>query len=47
VLEVSRDKQIVWEYQNPYRAGTDGSLVAHLYTFDRIDAASLSWLERR
>lgn len=47
VLEVSRDEQIVWEYQNPYRAGDDGSLVAHLYTFDRVDAASLSWLDQR
>ena len=47
VLEVTPDKQLVWEFQSPYRTGEEGNLVAMVYSLDRIDEESAGWLETR
>lgn len=45
-FEVNRDKKIVWEYYNPYRAGQKAQLIATLFDVVRIGADyDLSWLE--
>jgi len=36
-FEVTSRKQIVWEFYNPHRAGTDNELVATLFEVKRID----------
>ncbi len=35
-FEVTRDKDIVWEFVNPYRAGEDGELIATLFEVVRL-----------
>jgi hypothetical protein len=35
-FEVSPDKKIVWEYVNPYRAGTENELIASLFEVVRL-----------
>ena len=43
-LEVTRDREIVWEYQTPFRAGERGDRVAHIHSLERI--SELGWLDR-
>jgi hypothetical protein len=35
-LEVTRDKQVVWEFFNPHRAGADNQLIATLFEVVRL-----------
>jgi hypothetical protein len=37
-IEVTPDKEIVWEYDNPFRAGKRNELVATLYQAERLPA---------
>jgi hypothetical protein len=37
-IEVTADKRIVWEYDNPFRAGEKNELVATLYQAERLPA---------
>jgi hypothetical protein len=43
-FEVTPDKEIVWEYLNPRRAGEDGELVATLFHLSRLTPDRLAWL---
>jgi hypothetical protein len=45
-LELTSEKQIVWEYRSPYRAGGDGDRVAGIYSMQRIEESEVSWLPR-
>ena len=46
-LELSaEDHQLVWEFRSPYRTGEDGSLVASLYSLDRVDTSHTRWLSQ-
>ncbi len=40
------NREVVWEYRNPFVAGEQGDLVAHLYSLDRLDESAASWLNR-
>lgn len=44
-LEVSPDKEIVWEFYNPHRAGEKGELIATLFDLTRNDLDYFAWLE--
>jgi hypothetical protein len=46
VLEVTLDKEVVWEYHNPYRVGENRQQVAHLFSMQRVDASMADWLEQ-
>ena len=44
-IEVTRDKQVVWEFFNPARAGKDDELAAALFHLERVPAVpALEWL---
>jgi hypothetical protein len=46
-LELSaEDHQLVWEFRSPYRTGEDRSLVASLYSLDRVDTSHTRWLSQ-
>ena len=45
-FELTPDKQIVWEYRSPYRAGAQRDRVAGIYSMQRIDESELAWLAR-
>ena len=44
-IEVTPERQIVWEFHNPHRAGKDDAMVATLFEVQRIDASRCDWLE--
>ncbi len=45
VLEVTTDKQIVWEFLNPHRTGKDNNLIPAIFAMYRIDPIyTSSWL---
>lgn len=46
IIEVTRDKRIVWEYCNPSRAGKKKELVAVIFNAERYDASELTFLKR-
>jgi hypothetical protein len=41
-LEVSPDKELVWEFRNPFRTGENADRVAAIYALDRVPERS--WL---
>jgi hypothetical protein len=43
-LEVTPDKQVVWEFYNPNRAGENGELIATLFEVIRVDPEYFPWL---
>jgi outer membrane protein assembly factor BamB len=44
-FELTPDKEIVWEYHNPYRAGEKNELVATLFEVVRLDPeVAKGWL---
>lgn len=43
-LEVTPDKQIVWEFYNPHRAGDKNQLIATLFEMKRYPHEYFSWL---
>ncbi|MHC4470632.1 MAG: arylsulfotransferase family protein [Planctomycetota bacterium] len=45
-FEVTRDKEIVWEYVSPYRSGANGELIATLFHVTRVKPDQLRWLGR-
>ncbi len=45
VLELTPDKDIVWEFHNPYVTGAAGSLVASVFQMDRVTESSVEWLD--
>ena len=46
-FEVTRDKEIVWEYMNPHRAGEQKELIATLFDVVRIDDSfPTGWMRR-
>lgn len=47
-LEVTAEKEVVWEYFNPQRAGASGELIAAIFQLDRVpDRSVVSWLSRK
>jgi hypothetical protein len=45
-FEVNRDRKIVWEYYNPYRAGENDELIATLFDVVRLEPGYFGgWLE--
>lgn len=45
-LEVTAEKDVVWEFYNPHRAGEDGEFIANLFDLVRIRQEERpSWLE--
>ncbi len=44
MLEVTPDKQLVWEFQSPFRVGEDADRVAAVYALDRVPESF--WLAR-
>ncbi len=44
-FEVTANKEIVWEYINPHRAGSQKNLIATLFEIIRLENFSLHWLE--
>jgi hypothetical protein len=44
-LEVTRDKQVVWEFYNPHRAGEEGNLIATLFELARVDEGYFPWMK--
>ena len=45
-IEVTPDKQIVWEFINPHRAGENNELIATLFEVVRLDSRfPLDWVE--
>lgn len=45
-LELTPERQIVWEYRSPYRVGVQQDRVAAIYSMQRIDESEVSWLAR-
>jgi hypothetical protein len=45
VLEVSPEKELVWEFRNPFRSGENADRVASIYSLDRVPEPS--WLPDR
>ncbi|MCB9757638.1 MAG: hypothetical protein H6753_04345 [Candidatus Omnitrophica bacterium] len=46
VIEVTKNKDIVWEFLNPHTTGTNHDLIAAIFAMYRIDPASTtSWLQ--
>lgn len=43
-LEVTPDKEIVWEFYNPHRAGEHSELIATLFELKRVDWDTMRWL---
>lgn len=43
-FEVTRDKEIVWEYYSPFRAGDDNEFIATLFELRRVERESIGWL---
>jgi len=43
-LEITAEKQPVWEFVSPHRAGTRGELVATLFEVVRISTSELEFL---
>lgn len=43
-LEISPDKEIVWEFYNPHRAGDDDDLIATLFELTRFGEDYFPWL---
>ncbi len=44
-LEVTADRDVVWEFYNPHRAGEDNKMIATLFELTRFDKNYFSWLE--
>ena len=44
-FEVTPEKQIVWEFISRHRAGSDGTLVASLFSMERIPRVRVPWLK--
>ena len=36
-IEITRDKEVVWEFYNPHRAGPAEELIATLFELKRVD----------
>lgn len=45
-FEVTRDKDIVWEFYNPHRAGEQNEFVATLFEVQRLDSTFFTWDRR-
>ena len=45
VFEVTPDKQIVWEYVSPYRAGKYKQLIGTVFHMGRFDRHFIKWLQ--
>jgi hypothetical protein len=45
VLEVTPDKELVWEFRSPFRVGEQADRVAAVYALDRVPEQF--WLARR
>jgi hypothetical protein len=45
LLEVTRDKEVVWEYCNPVRSGPKKEYVAVIFSAERYDTSELSFLK--
>jgi len=43
-VEVTRDKEVVWEWVNPHRAGEENELIATLFEMQRVDSSRVEWL---
>lgn len=46
VFEVTPEKEIVWEYRNPHRAGKKKELIATLLDVKRVRPEFANWLDR-
>lgn len=46
VLELTPDKEVVWEFRSPFRAGTNRDRVASVYSLERLPRARIEWLTR-
>jgi hypothetical protein len=46
-FEVTKDKEIVWEYVSPHRAGEKNELIASLFHVDRVEPDQVKWLMRK
>jgi hypothetical protein len=46
-LEVTPDKEGVWEFKNPFRAGKQRQVVANIYSLQRVPSSKVAWLESR
>lgn len=44
-FEVTRGREIVWEFFNPHRAGEQKELIAALYDVVRVDPKQCDWLD--
>jgi Arylsulfotransferase (ASST) len=43
-LELAPNKDVVWEFYNPNRAGSHGELIATLFDLERLSRGYMSWL---
>jgi hypothetical protein len=43
-VEITPDREVVWEFFNPHRTGKEGKLVATLFDVQRIDPSRCAWL---
>jgi hypothetical protein len=43
-LEITADKELVWEFYNPHRAGENDELIATLFEVSRFDETYFPWL---
>ncbi len=44
-IEVTRDKEIVWEYYNPNLVGDNDDYIASIFQMHRIEKEDVKWLE--
>jgi len=42
-FEVTREKEVVWEFYNPHRAGENNEFVATLFEVQRLDSMYFTW----
>ena len=43
-LELTEDREIVWEFRSPYRGREGADKVAHLYSLERVNEGLAPWL---
>ncbi len=44
-LEIDADGELVWEYYNPHRVGTDPVYIATLFELERVPRTKVAWAE--
>ena len=45
-FEITPDKQVVWSFSNPHRAGDARQFIATIFDLMRLESPGVPWLEK-